>query len=215
MTVKQELIIPSSKTQLVNSESTLKFDARINTSDLIETVLYEREKSYRDELSFLKEKFQNLENESQKLEKKLDEEIKKLEKNYKNKNIDSMLKILSSLNILKTNKKLFIEYEIVCFNDQYIHIYTKIRRDKYDTIVDLTLKEQIPENILKTKQRQKICDKNLNETTERTQLIYNKIKELPNIKKQIKAEFVKTILKENTLNTKDILEKLRAAIIKE
>lgn len=86
MTTKQELIIPSSKTQLVNSESTLKFDARINTSDLIETVLYEKEKYYSKELSSLKEKFQNLENESQKLEKRLGEEIEKLEKSYKNKN---------------------------------------------------------------------------------------------------------------------------------
>lgn len=203
----QELITNTTNPIALSTESCVKFDGKISTSDLIEAVLFETEENLSNSLNALESQYKNLLKQEITLVEQKEKIYERINKQYYKK-YNSLIKQLElfysskvevSSEIIRSSSKTSMEIDITIYNSK----------------VDLSkrVKENMPKDLSENMKQINILKKNISENLEKIDNISDCIKRLPMVKKKIKTEFIKSIIKGDNLSAKDMLQKLREAVL--
>lgn len=202
----QELITNTINPISLNPESSVKFDAKISTSDLIEAVLFEREEFLTNSLNSLEKEYKKLCEQQIDIEKKeviiTDKIIKLIPAKY-----NALLKNLEKF----CGEKINIEREISNTTNTKIRIVTSMWNKNIS--INNTTEESIPKDLLEINKQLNILRTKISKNRDNMDNISNLMKQLPMIKKKIKTEFIKNVIRGDNLSAKDMLAKLKDAVL--
>lgn len=208
---KQELITTEPKKEVMAIDNcVVKFDGKINTTDLIESVLFEREEEIELNLQKVRIEKDKTEQKYKKDKESISNYIKKLQ--VKDKKVETLAKLLNELTkSVRRNDEFKIHYESI-LNEGKLYNCANISNRYYNIDCEMPMKiDAILKKLIDSKNKSK---EEFNKLIKKhNELITDKNK-LPTLKKKIKATFVKSLIADEKIKSnKDIVEKLRSVIL--
>jgi len=204
---KTELIVSEeTKNSVTTTEATIKFESRITTSDLIESVIFDKE----EELQKTKEELYKVYNELIKVSdislERQKRSLRDYQSKYKNNDIEKLIKHM---------KKAFPDKS---FNPEPRYGFS-IQGDKLTVSIEVRVAHYnfltkqievvIPNTIKKVLNTHKKDIKNKDNAWQEIAKIENKIRQLPTLKKRIKSTFVKGYFNSGIKDKRELLLKLK------
>lgn len=221
MSVKQGELMPTSNrgALVLTPDSGVRFEGKINTNDLIDAVLYEKEELLRLKENQINEEIHKIETKLDNLSSEIDKMVENIGKNFNTKKYDSLIKQLNEFNT-KNKFKIIVSDSYIDKKDKLNIIlcieYINRNGNRYsagDTLLTKYENIDIPKNLNNLiKERYNLNKKN-NNLKKDLEECKQEIKNLPNLKKKIKAEFVKSMVRGDNLSTQDLLEQLREVLM--
>lgn len=210
---KGELVVKDSHNAgSLQVDTSVKFEGKITTSDLIESVIFQIEEEL---LDIRKE----LNSQDLKASKNIDSVyisqnklLVEIAKKYKNKDVDKFITQYENF----IDQKLKVSYRAHIAQENNVDkliVRADFRNGHYTSFsknIEVKMTDAIKKNIVACNEAQKVRDA----LFKKIEANAEKISELPRLKKRVKATFVKNMLSTNTNDKKLMFEQLRKELMK-
>ncbi len=217
MSTKKKNELVTTNTNQINggslAESCVKFDAKINTSDLVDAVVFQSEEYLLQEKKSLEDLQTELNKKKTDTNNKFHKLIKEIEKKYVNKEVDAFIKVLNNF----TGEKYKVIYDCSLTTQYKFNVTASIctngRNDYYSRNFHKKFSNvTCPNELVNLRKEVNKLSKDYEKSVQDLTKVSLEIKEIPQLKKRVKTALVKNKMK-NVADGKQILASLEQAVL--